>query len=188
MVFARCSFALADNFFKRFINRKFKRISFERPPAAAILPYDPILKRVILIQQFRVGALRDPASPWIYEIVAGVCGKNEKPEAVAIREAKEEANCDIQAIYHLRDVYVSPGASDEFLSVYIGKIDATNVNGVHGLAHEDEDIRVLNLSLEEAFAMNHRGEIKTVPAVLTLFWLEHHQQSLEALWQPIKPF
>ena len=43
----------------------------ERKSAAAILPYDPLLDHVILIEQFRPGA-SNPEGPWLMEIVAGI--------------------------------------------------------------------------------------------------------------------
>ena len=71
----------------------------ERKSAAAVLPYDPILDRIVLIEQFRPGALANPESPWLLEIVAGVYDVNEQPEDVAKRESLEEADCQILDIY-----------------------------------------------------------------------------------------
>src|SRR5262245_44288578 len=77
----------------------FTREIFERPRAAAILPYDPILDQVVLIEQFRAGAIANPQSPWLLEIVAGVYEHDEQPADVAQREAREEAGCKILDIY-----------------------------------------------------------------------------------------
>ena len=38
----------------------------------AILPFDPVSEEVVLIEQFRPGALKDPVSPWLVEVVAGI--------------------------------------------------------------------------------------------------------------------
>lgn len=164
----------------------FVREVLERPSAVAVLPYDPVLNRVILIQQFRAGALADPNNPWLIEIVAGCIAPNEDLDAVAVREAEEEAGCMIQALYPIYDYFVSPGGSNEELRIYIGKIDATEVGGVHGLPDENEDINVLNLSLEEAISMVQQGKIKTSPAILSLQWLEYNRKNLPKLWQEKK--
>ena len=53
-------------------SRELTRELFERGHAAAVLPYDPILDAVVLVEQFRIGALEAPGDPWLLEIVAGV--------------------------------------------------------------------------------------------------------------------
>jgi ADP-ribose pyrophosphatase len=59
---------------------------FERGNAVAVLPYDPIRNEVVLIEQFRIGAIGDStASPWLFEIVAGIIEPDESLEAVALR-------------------------------------------------------------------------------------------------------
>lgn len=163
-----------------------KREVLERPSAVSVLPYDPVLDRVILIQQFRPGALADPESPWLIEIVAGCLSPGEQPIDVAIRETHEESGCILQAIHPLYDFFVSPGGSNEYLNTYIGKIDASNAGGIHGLEEENENINVLNLTREEALNMLARGEIKTAPAILSLQWLAYNRERLPELWQEIK--
>jgi ADP-ribose pyrophosphatase len=55
-------------------SRELVREVFERGHAAAVLPYDPVLDQVVLIEQFRIGALQTPGDPWLVEIVAGIIG------------------------------------------------------------------------------------------------------------------
>jgi ADP-ribose pyrophosphatase len=144
----------------------------ERKSSVAILPYDPVLDRVILIEQFRPGCLGDSKTPWVIEIPAGEIEETEQPEAVAYREAQEEAGCEITKLKLIADFFVSPGGSNEYLHLYYGIVDANLIGGVHGLADENEDIRVLNISAQEAIDKLHRREIKTAPAVIGLTWLE----------------
>jgi ADP-ribose pyrophosphatase len=161
----------------------FQREMFERSSAVAILPYDPTLDRVILIQQFRAGALTHPENPWLLEIVAGIYEENENPEAVAIREAEEEAGCIIHSLHPICDYYVSPGGSNEHVYVYVGRTDASKIHGIHGLIEENEDINTLNLTREEALGLLHQGKIKTSPAILSLQWLEYNRNHLLNIWQ-----
>jgi len=149
----------------------FTREVLERFTAAAVLPYDPITKRVILIEQFRAGALMDPHGPWQIEIPAGIIDTQETPLAVAIREAKEEANCEVRQLELICDYFVSPGGSNEYIHIYAGTVDAEGIEGIHGLAHEHEDIRVLNVSIDEALQLLHSGKIKNAPAIIALQWL-----------------
>jgi len=154
----------------------------ERKSAVAILPYDPLLDRVVLIEQFRPGALADPKSPWLLEIPAGVIDDNEEPEKVAYREMQEEAGCEIIALHPICEFFVSPGGANEYLHLYCGKVDARTIGGVHGLAKENEDIRVINLTADEAFAELYAGHIKTAPALTALMWLQIHRKQLQEVW------
>ena len=160
----------------------FTREILERKSAAAILPYDPILDHVILIEQFRAGSIANPESPWLLEIVAGVY-TDEHPADVAKREAEEEANCKILDIQPICEYFVSPGGSNEYLHIYCGRVDASEAGGVHGLAEENEDIRVIAVSTDEAYKMVQEGKIKTSPAIISLQWLLLNREWLKQLWQ-----
>lgn len=160
----------------------FTREVMERKSAAAILPYDPVLDRVILIEQFRAGSLANPESPWLIEVVAGVY-TDEMPLEVAIREADEEAGCKILDIQQICEYFVSPGGSNEYLHLYCGRVDASDAGGIHGLADENEDIRAISLSLDEAYKMVQEGKIKTSPAIISLQWLQLNREWLKQLWQ-----
>jgi ADP-ribose pyrophosphatase len=164
-------------------NEVFSREVLERKPAAAILPYDPILDRVILIEQFRPGALANPQSPWLIEVVAGVYSEDEAPPDVAKREAIEEAGCKILDIYPICEYFVSPGGSNEYLHLYCGHVDASEAGGIHGLEEENEDIRALTIPTDEAFQIMQEGKIKTSPAIISLQWLQLNREWLRQLWQ-----
>ena len=62
----------------KLINREL----FVRHDAVCVLPYDPRRDEVVLIEQFRVGALDKSANPWLLELVAGLIDKDEQPEEV----------------------------------------------------------------------------------------------------------
>ena len=79
------------------MGREINREVFVRHDAVCVLPYDPQRDEVVLIEQFRVGAMGKTASPWLVELVAGLIDKDEQPEQVARREAQEEAGLDISA-------------------------------------------------------------------------------------------
>lgn len=160
----------------------FTREILERKSAAAILPYDPILDHVILIEQFRAGALDNPEGPWLLEIVAGVY-TDETPVEVAKREAIEEAGCKILDIQPICEYFVSPGGCNEYLHLYCGRVDASDAGGIHGLADENEDIRAISVPTEEAYRMVQEGKIKTSPAIISLLWLLLNREWLKQLWQ-----
>ncbi|HEU5280914.1 MAG TPA: NUDIX domain-containing protein [Gammaproteobacteria bacterium] len=161
----------------------FTRELLERKSAVGVLLYDPTLDKVILIEQFRAGALGREPCPWLLEVVAGVYDSNEAPAEVAEREALEEAGSKILDLEPICEYFVSPGGSNEYLHLFCGRIDASNAGGVHGLLEEHEDIRAFTLSSDEAFAYLQDGHIKTSPAIISLLWLQQHRERLKQLWQ-----
>ena len=159
------------------------REMLERSSAAGVLPYDPVLDQVVLIEQFRPGALANPQSPWLVEIIAGVLAPHEAPHLLANREAKEEAGCEILDLYPICEYFVSPGGSNEYFYLYCGRTDTREVGGIYGLPEENENIRALTLAAEEAFLWLKEGKIKTSPAIISLQWLQLNREWLRQLWQ-----
>lgn len=161
----------------------FTREVLEHPVAVGILPYDPILDHVILIEQFRIGAIANPQNPWLIESIAGFCAPEENAMEVAKKEAKEEANCEILDLYPICEYFVSPGCSTESIKLFCGRVDAADAGGIHGLISENEDIRAIPLQAEEAFLFMQEGKIKTSPAIISLQWLQLNREWLRQLWQ-----
>ena len=97
---------------------------FVRHDAVCVLPYDPQRDSVVLIEQFRIGAMDKSSNPWLLELVAGLIDKDEQPEEVARREAVEEADLELTALWPITQYYPSPGGSDERVHLYIGRCDS----------------------------------------------------------------
>jgi ADP-ribose pyrophosphatase len=163
-------------------SRELVREVFERGHAAAVLPYDPVRDQVVLIEQFRIGALEAPGGPWLLEIVAGVIDAAETPEAVIRREAIEESGCTIQEIVPICEYLVSPGGTSERLTVFCGKVDASLADGTHGLADEGEDTRVVVLGFAEAVAHLQAGKINAAAPIIALQWLMLNREQLRRHW------
>lgn len=153
-----------------------------RGQAAAVLPYDPVREEVVLIEQFRVGALESPRGPWLVEIPAGLIEPGEGPEDVARREAMEEAGCALGELVLAHHCYSSPGSCDERVAIYIGRTSTQGLGGVYGVREEGEDIRVRVVSTEEAFAMMRNGIVDSAMPLLALQWLALNHESLREDW------
>jgi ADP-ribose pyrophosphatase len=153
----------------------FTREIFERGSVVAVLPYDSERRKVVLIEQFRAGAIEDPDGPWLIESVAGVIEPGESTQQVALRECVEEAGCEIRQLEIISQYYVSPGGTSEHCCVYCGLVDSDGVAGIHGLADENEDIRVMVVDAEEAFAWVRSGRIRSSATIIALQWLELNQ-------------
>lgn len=152
---------------------EFTRELFRRTNCVAVLLYDPIADKVVLIEQFRIGAgiTVNNQRAWLIEIVGGSIEEGETPEQVAYRETQEEAGCDILELTLINRFYTTPGGSSELISLYYGKVDSTQVGGVYGLDHEDEDILVFSISFEEALQMLEEGIIESGIAIVAIQWL-----------------
>jgi len=160
-----------------------KRSVFFTGDAVTILPYDPALDRVLLIEQWRAGPwARGDRRPWCLEVVAGRVDPGESPEATAIREAREEASVDVSDLQRISAFYPTPGIAAEKITAFVGRADLSGAGGVHGLDSEDEDIRVLTPTFQEAMAMLAAEEVDNAPAIISLMWLASQREALRARW------
>ena len=148
-----------------------QRECLERGQAVAVLLYDPKRDQVVLIEQFRLGALHAPDGPWLLEIVAGIVEPSEAKPDVACREALEEAGCKVLDLIPVCECFVSPGGASEMVTVYCGRVNAELAAGIHGLSEEHEDILVHVFSRTEALQLLHDGRICSAPTVIALQWL-----------------
>ena len=152
--------------------------------ASAMVAYDPVLDNVVLVEQVRIGAY-DPTStqsPWLLELIAGMVEEGETRESVALRESEEEAGAKISHMQHCLSVWDSPGGVLERIHIFAGKVDSTTVGGLHGLAEENEDIRVHVVSRETAYQWLCEGKIDNGIAVIGLQWLELNYRKLKDQW------
>jgi ADP-ribose pyrophosphatase len=171
--------------FRRFCgewSQSITREMFERGQSAAVIPYDPLLDEVILIRQFLAGAWAAGRPCFPVQVIAGTCGTGESPEQVAVREAEEEAGCSIASVVKAISFLPSPGGSSELIHVYIARADASQAGGIHGLAEENEDIRVEAYPADEAIRMLDAGEIEAGPAVVGLLWFARMRDRLRKEW------
>jgi ADP-ribose pyrophosphatase len=160
-----------------------RRELLDRHHAAGILPYDPARDEVVLVEQFRIGAADQRADgPWLIEVIAGYREPGETPEAVVEREAIEEAGCKVSDIEPICQYYTSPGSSNEQIHLFIGRCETAGLGGIHGLAHEGEDIRVHVVSSQTAFDWLDNGRIDNSMAIISLQWFRLNRESLRRRW------
>lgn len=145
---------------------------FERGNAAAVLPFDPTTDQVLLIEQFRVGAINTYQPPWLLEVIAGVLKPGERASELVHREAVEEADCELTELRSIGDFLVSPGGTSEHCALFCGRADLSRAGGVHGLAEEGENILVHVVAAEQAITWCREGAIRNAVAIIALQWLE----------------
>jgi ADP-ribose pyrophosphatase len=164
------------------LGKEISRELFVRHDAVCVLPYDAKRDEVVLIEQFRVGALEKTANPWLIELVAGLIDKAEEPEEVAHREAEEEAGLVFSALWPITKYFPSPGGSDEFVHLYLGRCESEGAGGLHGLESEGEDIRVTVWSFDDALQAVRDGRIINASTIIALQWLALNRAEVRGLW------
>lgn len=169
--------------FRRFdgsMSETVRRAGFVGGDAATVLPYDPALDAVLVVEQFRVGPhLRGDPKPWSLEPIAGRVDPGEDPETCVRREAVEEAGIRLGALHRVADYYPSPGAVTEFVYSYVGIADLSGRGGeIGGLEGEHEDIRAHVVGFDDLMELIESGEAGSGPLILTAYWLAARRGAL----------
>lgn len=155
----------------------------ERGHAVALLAYDPIQDKVVMVEQIRIGAIETEESPWLLELIAGMIDhEGESIEEVARREAKEEAGIEIKRCKNIISYLASPGGMTEKLHVLVGEVDSSTAKGIHGLADENEDIKVHVIDRQQAYQWIQEGFINNAASIIGLQWLQINVNELRSEW------
>jgi nudix-type nucleoside diphosphatase (YffH/AdpP family) len=146
-----------------------KREVYDRGNGAAILLYNTQKKTVILTRQFRLPTyLNGNKSGMMIEVCAGLLDLDH-PEQCIIRETEEETGYRITKVEKIMETYMSPGAVTEILYLFTGAYDESmKVSEGGGVAHEHENIEVMEMPFEEAYAMIESGEIQDAKTIILL--------------------
>ncbi|MEZ5572008.1 MAG: NUDIX domain-containing protein [Halioglobus sp.] len=155
---------------------------FERGDAVAVLPYDPATDALVMIEQFRPGAMRGDDSPWMLELIAGIVESGEQDEDVVHREAMEEAACELAELVPIATVFPSPGACTEQVRIFCGRVSRAAVGELHGLQDEGEDILVHSVSRAQALQLLADNRIPNGHTLIALQWLCIHGDALRERW------
>lgn len=159
-----------------------EREVMERGQVAAVLPVDTESQEVVLIEQFRPGAYVRGWHPWLLECVAGVLEENESAQDLCRREAIEEAGCTITNLKSILPSFLtSPGLTTESVALFWAQVDAREAQGIHGLAEEGENIRVLRFSFDDALALLANGRVVNAKTIIALQWLALNRHRLDSL-------
>jgi ADP-ribose pyrophosphatase len=157
-----------------------ERECVEHLSAAAVLLYDPVRDQVVMVEQFRVGAVDLGQGAWLVEPPGGVVEPGSDPAEVALREALEETGCTAWSVEPIASFHVSPGTTVQRLHLFFACTDASQAGGIHGIASEGEDIRVLVLDADHAITSIGTGRLDTMAAIIGLQWLALNRQRLRS--------
>lgn len=162
-------------------SRDVSRELFRRDQAGGVLLYDPAADKLVMVEQFRIGLLDAmDQSPWALELVAGIIDDGESARRMAQREVTEESGLRIGEPQFICNYFNSPGGSTERITLLYAEVDATQATGIHGVAEENEDIRVVVLSFDEAWQAFLTGRINNAMAIIALQWLRLKRAGIDA--------
>ncbi|APH54265.1 ADP-ribose pyrophosphatase [Granulibacter bethesdensis] len=160
---------------------------WRRGKASAVLPYDPASDTVILIEQIRIAALAAGLEPVMTEIPAGMRDSGEDPAETAHRECLEETGLTLKRLIHAGNYLLTPGGSDETLSLYIGEANSPalyhgDYAGTGGLRAENEDIRIRVVPARQAIEAAIAGQFSNVVTTVALLWLAAQRDRIKRDW------
>lgn len=146
---------------------------YDRGNGAVILLYNTKQKTVILTRQFRLPTfVNGNETGMLIEACAGVLEK-ENPEECIKRETEEETGYKIASVKKVFEAYMSPGAVTEILYFFIAEYSAEmKISDGGGVIHEEENIEVLEFSIEDAINAITSGTIKDAKTIMLLQYLK----------------
>lgn len=175
-------FRLRHETFAGGMTGEFTRELMSPGQASAVLPYDPLRDQVVLQEQFRIGAHAAGREPWLIEVAAGLLEEGETPEELARREITEETGLVALDLHPIGTYLVSPGTSNEAVSLFCARVDARKPGGVHGLDVENEDIRTFVVDAGEVRGLLESGRIENAVAAIALQWFVLNHAEIRARW------
>jgi GDP-mannose pyrophosphatase NudK len=145
------------------------REAYDRGNGATILLYNKETGNVILTRQFRLPSyINGNSSGMLIEACAGLLDL-DNPEECIKRETEEETGYQISTVSKVFEAYMSPGSVTEILYFFVAAYtNKMKINEGGGIAHEQEDIEVLEMPFEAAMEMIETGEIKDGKTIMLL--------------------
>lgn len=145
------------------------REAYDRGNGATILLYNKDYKTVILTRQFRLPSyINGNESGMLIEACAGLLDKDNAEDCVR-RETEEETGYKVGEVKKAFEAYMSPGSVTEILYFFVAEYSKQmKITAGGGVEHEQEDIEVLEITLDKAMQMIENGEIKDGKTIMLL--------------------
>ena len=146
-----------------------EREAYDRGNGATILLYNSEKKTVVLTRQFRMPTyVNDNPDGMMIEACAGLLDADNAEDCIR-KEAEEETGYKIEKLEKLFEAYMSPGSVTELIYFFVAEYsEAMKVGEGGGLAHEQENIEVLEMGFEQVYAMIASGKIRDGKTIMLL--------------------
>ena len=161
-------------------------LSFERDvlrcgKVVGVLAIDPARDQVVLTRQFRLGAYLAAGEHETLEIVAGRMDPGEHRTETARRECHEEIGVEILQLVPLLEMMPAPAWADEWMTLFLARVDASLTPDRAGVADEQENIAVVRCSVDEALELVSKRLVHSAPTIIALQWLALNRSSVSRL-------
>ncbi|MCP4999759.1 MAG: NUDIX domain-containing protein [Hyphomicrobiales bacterium] len=144
------------------------RDSYDCGHGSSILLYNLERRTVILVRQFRYSAYSDGYDELIIETPAGLLD-DASPEERIRAEAEEETGYRIRSVRKVFEAYISPGAVVQKIFCFVGAYTSEDrISDGGGLASEGEDIEVMEIDFDAAYAMIADYRIRDAKTIMLL--------------------
>jgi nudix-type nucleoside diphosphatase (YffH/AdpP family) len=148
-----------------------RRLVFERGDSVAAVVWHRDWKCLLFTEQFRYPTF-GKGDGWLLEVMAGMIDDNATPESSLRRELEEEFGYHPETMEHIATFFVSPGGTSERIWLYYAEVsESSHISAGGGLAHEDEDIRIVRMSLDHARTAMLEGNFPDAKTIIGLQWL-----------------
>ena len=146
-----------------------QREAYDRGNGAVILLYNTLQRTIILTRQFRLPTyINGNPTGLLIEACAGLLDE-DNPEDCIRRETEEETGYKIGAVHKVFEAYMSPGSVTEILHFFIAPYEASmKITDGGGIVHEQENIEVLEMPVEDAVKMIKSGEIRDAKTIMLI--------------------
>ncbi len=149
---------------------------YDRGNGATILLFNKENKTVILTRQFRLPSfVNGNPDGMLIEACAGLLEK-DNPEECIKRETEEETGYLVKDVRKIFEAYMSPGSVTEILHFFVAEYSKSmKLHDGGGIEQEQEDIEVLEMTLDSAMQMIDTGEIKDGKTIMLLQYAKLNQ-------------
>jgi ADP-ribose pyrophosphatase len=129
---------------------------------AVVIAAQPTRDSIVLVEQYRY-----PIGKRQWEVPAGSLDPDETPDVCAPRELREETGYTAKRIRRLWSAYSAPGFCTELLHFYAAEdLEAGEREPDLG----EEDMVVKTFTLDEAWAMVERDELRDAKSQIAIAW------------------
>jgi len=146
-----------------------EREAYDRGNGSTILLYNSAKNTVVLTRQFRLPTyVNGNSDGMLIETCAGLLDEKNAEDCIR-KEAEEETGYRIQNVKKIYEAYMSPGSVTEVVYFFVAEYNASmKVSAGGGLAHEQENIEVLEYDFNDAISMIGSGDIKDGKTIMLL--------------------
>lgn len=134
---------------------------YDKGDGAAVFMYNKKTQKVLMTKQFRMPAyINGLAKGIVTEVPAGMLD-NDDPETCIIKEIEEETGYKIPKVTKVSDCFMTPGAVTEITYMFVAEYDdSMKTSNGGGLANEQEDILVFEMTFDEVKRSVKNNEIR----------------------------